>query len=273
MDVLIPIVLVVAAAAILAVRLRRRSSPVTRAAYWVYSTGGDLPETQPVMDRMMRGSPWPDRIGRREGLLFSDIRLTVSSVSRQDNPHVFRPDLLELTDRATPALLAQLASCHFMVKVEFASPTAIEDNLHLVFVAHMAFAYASLLSASLVLDEVNGDCHTLRAMREWIDQNPDLDSAAVQVRTRFHRGTDTGVVRTRGLGKAGLRELVSLPVPLDQENLATEMIERLAEYYWNKRELEPTVELRNELDLFLLQTKVSRGDEVSVRILRVVPDS
>lgn len=91
--------------------------------YWVFLPGETMPEQDAVMGQMVGsnpfGSPADPPIGPREGMLFSDVRLSVGFVLRSKNPHAFRPDLLSEHAEPTAAILEGLAASKSFLRLRY----------------------------------------------------------------------------------------------------------------------------------------------------------
>src|SRR5947209_2616034 len=118
-----------------------------------------MPEQDAVMTRMVAENPYSRdghlAIGKREGIIFSDIRLHVSLVLRSKNPHVFRPDLLKDSVEPTADILSALANSAALIKVRYISEAPLSDDRHIQFMAHFACAYLDLGSGLVIYDVVS----------------------------------------------------------------------------------------------------------------------
>lgn len=237
---MIPVILAVVLGALIGFYFTRRRQKegakiITQAEYWVYLPGVEMPEQDAVMTRLIthnpHGKPGHSPIGPREGLLFSDIRLHVALVLRSKNPHVFRPDLFSETEADSEALAA-LSSAKSMVKMRYVSEEPLQDDRHMMFLPHLADAYANVGNAVLIYDAMAEVLIKPAELFEMLNVNPTISDPDLHFRVVWRRDGEGAFASTKGLIKKGLPELTSAMARPDNQLLITEVIKAVGEKVW-----------------------------------------
>lgn len=182
---------------------------------------------------MVANNPFNSRgfaaIGAREGMLFSDVRLHTRLALRSKNSHIFRPDLI--FDQAAPydpAVLPALGQATSALILRYAGEVSAVDGRHLTFCTHLAAAYAELMEAAVVSDQVLGQLSLASQFAENLGRNPTGDRAEQHLRVAFCPLESGGTVRTFGLAKVGLPEWETAELPSDQQVIALATMEEAA---------------------------------------------
>jgi len=236
--------------------------------YWVYLPTETMPEQDGVMTRMVGQSPYR-AIGKREGIIFSDIRLSVSLVLRSKNPHVFRPDLLKDSVEPTADLLTALSKSQALVKVRYISEEPLSDDRHVTFMAHMAAAYLDLGEGLVVYDVVSEALFMPEGFREALQNDSAATGFDMHVRVLWQKALHSGFAETKGLLKKGLPELKTDDAYLDQQVLVCEVLEQAARKVWEMPEIPQSVDVAAYEDTYKVEIFPSRTGPYRVRILRV----
>ena len=225
------------------------------------------------MTRMISLNPYNREghlaIGKREGIIFSDIRLHVSLVLRSKNPHVFRPDLLKDSVEPTAEILETLAQSVAIVKLRYISEEPLSDDRHVKFMAHFAASYSDLGSGLAVYDVVAEKLQTADEFRAMLEADPAADSFDAHVRVFWHKTPHSGFAETKGLLKKGSPELKTDDAYLDQQVLVCEVLEEAARQIWASNELPKAVDVAAFEDTYKLEIFPTRNGPYRVRILRV----
>ncbi|HRJ26700.1 MAG TPA: hypothetical protein PLO61_04205 [Fimbriimonadaceae bacterium] len=215
--------------------------------YWVYLPEARLPTHEAILDRMVGNNPHtrPGKpcIGAAEGLVFSDVRLYVNVGLRSKNPRAFRPDLMDRVEGLSEEVLNRLAEAQGIVQIRYISLQKLADLRHLQFLPHMADAIASLGRGTVIYDSVLGRIWTAEEFFQKLESSPRTKNPGFHVELRWTEAEGVGCLETRGLLKAGLWELRTDPLPVDQEVLGRALIEQLLTLMWAKRSQQEPVEL------------------------------
>lgn len=213
--------------------MRKKERYFAACEYWVYFPGEDLPDQSEVMTSMITGNPYGAKIGKREGILFSDIRMHISLILKSKNPHVFRPDLFTDAEPDRDALAA-LAQAKSIAKIRYLSEQPLIDHRHLLFVPHLADAYARLGKAVLVYDAVTETLLSPAQFSAFLREHDNLEETEDHFRVKWVNSGEEAYASTKGLVKKGLPELNSAPVRTDNELLVTEVMRAVAANFWKE---------------------------------------
>lgn len=267
---IIPTALLLFAIALVIVQ-RRRANPkfLAHAEYWVFLPDPKMPVQADVMKRMIQDNPHgAGRIGKKEGLLFGDIRLHMGLALREKNPRLFRPDLLGEVAEPTPEILARLAEAQGMVKVRYVSETPLPDRRHLQFLLHAADAIAATGGGRVVFDPAKETLLTAEDLSALLDEHFDATVFELHVRTEWSDAVDSGTASTYGMVKVGLPELTSLPAPSDHRFLVVQLIEEAARRMWERGDVPADMVIEAFGDQFRLTFARSERDRAHVQIHR-----
>jgi len=240
--------------------------------YWIYTRDTRLPPIDKVMDRMVGANPHhrPGRpcIGAKEGMIFSDIRLDIALAKREKNPFAFRPDLFSDDVIPTAEQLSAIADACSIIKIRYASRAPLRDDRHLQFMPHLADAMSDLTEGTAVFDRITGQVWTASEFHDELAGNNRGSRPTLQVRVFWRCDGEVGRVKTRGLRKVGLAEIETLPLPPDQEVLATGLVMRLAHEGLRKMKLPTQMETEEYGTTFIMEVEPTKGGVHKVRILR-----
>lgn len=242
--------------------------------YWIYMPSDTMPEQEAVMTRMVGQNPYNASghlaIGKREGILFTDIRLHISHVLRSKNPHVFRPDLFRDATEANQEVLEALSGSRAIVKLRYISEEPLGDDRHLQFMAHLACSYLDLGEGLAVYDVVAETFYTPEDFRELLKREFQTTAFDPHVRVIWHKTPHAGFAETKGLLKKGIPELKTDEAYLDQQVLVSQVLEQAARQIWSMTELPKQVDVAAYEDPYKLEIFPTRHGPYRVRILRVV---
>jgi len=239
--------------------------------YWVYLPGEKLPEQERVMTAMVARNPHSrggeSPVGPREGILFSDIRLSVTLVLRSKNPHAFRPDVFHDFE-ATADQLAALGQAHSLVKLRYVSEEPLPDTRHLQFLPHMADAYANLGKATAVLDVVAERLFLPGEFHEALGENIDATRPEFHLRIAWHPQDGYATAETKGLLKLGLPELTTGQAQADNRQLLCDVLTEAATFAWKRGEHLDTEIVEYYGDRFEVRSEPQTGRKRVVQIVR-----
>lgn len=189
--------------------------------YWIFGKDQAVPPTADLM-RLSVHEPLEGRskLGKNEGLVFSDIRFDIALATREKNKAVFRPDLFDYMVQPSEDILAALGRCNTFIRIRFYSKEPVEHHAHCILLPRLAEVVAKLTSAEVVLDQITRQIWSVADFSKHLDQHPDLDRPEFHVRLVWESEPPAQVLRTLGLGKVGAREFVSSPLDVDQTVLA-----------------------------------------------------
>ncbi len=226
------------------------------------------------MTRMVGQNPYNRdghlAVGKREGIIFSDIRLHVSLVLRSKNPHVFRPDLFKDSLEPSAEILSALAASKALIKVRYISEEPLTDDRHLQFMAHFAGAYLDLGEGLAVYDVVAETLRTAEEYRSVLECKMPATDFDGNVRIVWHKSLHSGYAETKGLLKKGIPELKTDDAYLDQQVLVSEVLEGAARKVWETSEMPQAVDVAAYEDSYKLEIFPTRAGPFRVRILRVM---
>lgn len=268
---LIPLTLI--ALGVLLIVRNKRVPLGTVLEYWVYLPEAKLPESEEIMTRMVRDSPFKKGIGTREGILFTDIRLHVGLATREKNAIQFRPDLLFDYLDLSPELLSLLAEAQAFARIRYVSPEPLPDRRHLLFIPHMASAICHLGQGLVVLDQTKEVAWTAADFDRWLHENGSQEEFEPNVRICEDAGLEGQIVfGSKGLGKIGLPEIRMIPAAWDFRTLLQEVTLVAAEMIWREGKVPDKLRLEAFGDPFELaflppkngvsHFRVSRADQL-----------
>lgn len=210
---------------------KRKERYLSDTEYWVYIPTAELPNQEAMMDFVIRGhaeSGHSSTIGPKEGILFSDIRLTIALVLRTKNPHVFRPDLIGEGVTPTKELLENLAGSEALIKIRYISEDPLEDNRHLRMLPNLVVAAGTLANATAVYDTQQEVLTTFPDFVDELKRNPDPARPDFHVRSLWKPLASGGQAESRGLAKVGLRDFATKGMNADEQVLVTNVVEEAA---------------------------------------------
>lgn len=218
-------------------RLRRKTGGTpTRSEYWVFVTEAKAPPMEKIMDAMLAANPHnrPGQpcITKREGLLFSDIRLHIATALRSRNPNIFRPDLMFDSVSYDAAGLAALNQAQAVLQLRYVSENPTQDRRHLQFMPHLADAVSRISGAVAVLDTMTEVLVLANEFTTMLSKHPDQENASDPVRVVWSAQEDGAMARTLGLRKVGLPELRTDVIPFDETTTVEPILEDIATQMW-----------------------------------------
>jgi hypothetical protein len=241
--------------------------------YWVYLPTEDMPPQEAIMKRMIGENPHSKHgtspIGAKQGLLFSDIRLTVTQVLRSKNPFVFRPDLFGEHSHPDAATLEALATSRSMVRVRYISEEPVPDERHLQFLPHFADAAAQIGNGTVVYDNTAQKLYLAEDFYKLLDENLDVTGPDVHLTVVWEKQHGLGFAETRGFIKKGMRDLVTGLVDIDQEVLVKEILMEAARVVWNEGQVPQDLDVECFDDIFRLHIDPQNGGKPLINIARV----
>lgn len=243
--------------------------------YWVYIEGDQIPDQKKLMDRMISANPHNRRgrpsIGAREGMLFSDIRLTVGLAKKTKNPLVFRPDLFQSDLEVDQRVFERLVRAQSLIKVRYCSEVPLTDNRHLQFMPHMADAYSDLTQGLLVYDVLCERILLAEEFTEALSKENNVEKAESHVRVVWTEKVEEGVASasTKGLRKIGFPDLKTNAVVNDQRTLVTSLVEDVAKRVFETGAIEGTFETEGFGDTFQIELGAIDEGAVTLSIRRI----
>jgi hypothetical protein len=254
----------------------RKSRFYAKAEYWVYIPQTQLPDQSAAMDRIVGANPYASKgrspIGPKEGLILSDVRLHISLVRRQKNPHLFRPDLFQDAE-FDAEMLAALARSQALIVLRYVSEDPLPDLRHLQFLLHAADAYAELAGGEVVLDTVSDRVWTRPELAAVLAAQPDVTHPEAHVRVLWQPVQNGFRAVTKGLLKRGLRELTTDAMEPDERLLVVSVLEEAVRRFWKEPDAPSSIDLPVFDDLFRVEIGNARrlpaDAPVPVRILRL----
>lgn len=241
--------------------------------YWVYLPTAKMPDQSELMDRMIGSNPFSQAgrspIGKKEGLIFSDVRLHTALILRSKNTNAFRPDLFETDVDLTAGQLQALSRSQSIVKVRYVSDQPLPDKRHIQFGIHAAAAIAALGGGELIFDVCAERMFDVLELDSELNTHFDATVSDLHVRTIWSKSDLGGQAYTRGLTKMGAAELRSADVSEDQRVLATEVIATAARKIWDEGKAPDPFDIEVFHDQFRLLVGGAKDGFCSVRILRV----
>lgn len=211
---------------------RHRNRLLLNAEYWVYCQAEKLPDQTQMMERVVGRS---DKIGPAEGLLFSDIRLHVSLVTKAKNPHLFDPTALDPELQESFEFVTDVLNQTSIIRVRFTSNELMKDKRHLRLLPHLAFAYTGLTDAKWIYDKSQQKLYGIEEFAKYIETN--LDKAWSQVRIGK---TDDGALKVYGIEKIGIPPFQTDRLDVDQFQLVEEVLRSFVEQCWRANRLDTT---------------------------------
>lgn len=225
------------------------------------------------MTRMVAKNPHSkdgySAITKREGILFSDVRLHIGLVLRSKNPHVFRPDLFRETVRPTAEVLSALAESRSLVKLRYISQEPLVDDRHLRFMAHLADAVADCASGAVIFDVVSDELRTAQEFKALLADDVNGARFEMHVQVIWLKHPHTGHGETRGLMKKGLPELKTDDAHLDHQVLVTEVLLDAARVLWNQGTVPTELDVCAYGDTFRVAIIPTKSGPYRVRIARI----
>ncbi|MBL8059915.1 MAG: hypothetical protein JNK63_04265 [Chthonomonas sp.] len=189
-----------------------------------------------IMDGMLAANPhnrpYSPCIGKREGLLFTDIRLHIASLRRERNPHVFRPDVMFDSCAYSAEVLPLLAQSKGLIQARYVSEEPLPDRRHLQFMPHLADAISRIGGGLAVLDVASETLLTADLFCQKLAESPNQE-AEHGVRLAWVLVPTGGELRTCGLRKIGLPELRSDPIPDDERTALESVWDEVVSSMWN----------------------------------------
>lgn len=199
-------------------RQRTRKGPALLCEYWVYLPTEALPPQEALMHHMLAGNPHRNAIGKREGLLFTDVRLHIGLALRSKNPELFRPDLFGDHVEVSAEALARLSNSVALAKIVYGWHGApLPDKRHLQFLHHMVGAMMRITGGNVFFDVGQEQLSLSEDMEELLGEMHQEESWSCHVRVAKQRVSDQEIrFVSKGLRKIGLPEFQTETVPADE---------------------------------------------------------
>ena len=256
------------------VTFKAKPKSVSRAEYWVYLPETEIPTQNDLMAHLVGPNPYTQRgrnpIGPAEGLVLSDIRLSISQVLRSKNPRMFDPTVALVDIPNSPDEVAAILNAKTVVRLRFISEESLPDKRHLQFLIHAADAYMRIGRGSLVLDLTARLLWTPETLANALRANFDATVPALQIRQDLREDESSLVMSTTGFAKIGLMDFETYPMPTDYRVLAASLFESIVEKVWSGQQLEEVEGLEAFGDQFKITVEPdSKSKKQFVRIHRV----
>ncbi|HLO98985.1 MAG TPA: hypothetical protein VK171_10355 [Fimbriimonas sp.] len=229
---------------------RQRNRLVLNAEYWVYCQAEKLPDQTQMMERVVGRT---DKIGPAEGLLFSDIRLHVSLVTKAKNPHLFDPTTLDGALQESFEFVSDVLTQTAIIRVRFTSNEPMKDKRHLRLLPHLAFAYAGMTDAKWVYDKSQQKLYGDEEFGKFIETN--LENPWNQLRVDK---TVDGALKLYGVEKIGIAPFQTDRLDVDQFQLVEEVLRAFVEQCWRANKLDTTA-IEAHGDTFEFQFDARKG--------------
>lgn len=233
--------------------------------YWVYTSGSNSANIAGAVAKLTRSGV----LTPAEAALASDIRLYASTICRSHNPQLFRPDLLSDPIEPTAEQLQALAQSDTIVKLRYLSETPLSDLRHVGFLPRLAVDVAKAKGAEVVLDNVSEKLYSTVELEASLLDGDERYSPGEHVQTYWLAAPDGGKAVTRGLLKAGIRELETPDTRSDYRNLAVEVLRRAAEKLWLGEANPNLIHVSCYDDLFVVRVKPAKHGASIARIMRL----
>lgn len=269
---LLLIIAFLAAAILLAAWLARRRKtskrpPAVRIEFWIYSPREEPPSEKEILKRVLAENPHRAALGKREGLVLSDIRFHIGRVKPEANPYIFRPQALAEPDADVPENTAEmLQDCVALFRVTYLSEQPMDSNPALQFSWHATDAIAHLTASKLVFDTVAQRFWPIQNLFDALQQSGDARRFDLNVVVRWKESPNECSAFTRGMAKKGLPDLEIRNVPPDHKTIALFLLETAARRIWDEG-------WANELDiegygeLFCVRTLTPQPDDTGRRMI------
>lgn len=229
---------------------KTRPKLILNAEYWVFCKADKLPDQTQMMERVVGRT---DKIGPAEGLLFSDVRLHVTLVTKAKNPQLFDPTALDPSLQESFDFVSSVIEQTAIIRVRFTSSEPMKDRRHLRLLPHLAYAYALMADAQWVFDQPQRKLYSMDDLAKLIDGQADsLDN---QIRIEK---TDEGSLKVLGMEKIGIQPFETDRLDADQFQLVEEILNEFVARSWkaNRLDLEP---LEAHGDTFEFQLDARKG--------------
>jgi len=244
-----------------------------RAEYWIYIPGTTMPEQSQIFDRLMgknpHNPPQSHLIGSREGMLISDIRLTMDIILRERNAHVFHPEQIESVAMAPGDVTTLLEPANAVIRARYISEEPLPDCRHLMFLTHLADSLADLGNAVAIYDLPGSRLESIPQFRERLQADVRAESAAFHVRSEWVETSEGGKVQSFGLNKIGLFEIQTMPGPRDHRVLLESIVNQIVAERWATRAEPTSFTIHASFDRFLCQATLTPSKEWQVHVMRV----
>jgi hypothetical protein len=192
------VVVIVAAAIALGfwVSSRRRLGPKlpkVKIEFWIYSPVADRPSDSAILKRVLGENPHRAGLGKKEGLVLSDIRFHIGVAKSDANPFLFHPEVLAEPDADVPGAIARLMEgSETMFRVTYISEAEVDARSPLQFCWHATDAITEICGSRLVFDTIAQRFWPERTLYEALADNPDAARFDTNVSIRW-----AGVSRRR----------------------------------------------------------------------------
>lgn len=254
-------------AAYAVVRWKARPKTHIVAEYWVYLGTKEVPSQDDVMTWLMRSNPIPG-FSTKEALLFSDVRVRITVVTKQKNVSAFRPDLF-IGGTLTTAQIASLATCESFVKIKFGSEEPTRDRRYLTFLTHVAAAYATFGNAPLIYDCVLAKPWSRDEFMEMLKVEPDASAPDIHTDIVWRQVGDTVSAETVGMTKIGLPDILAEGVSADMKVLTETLLRSAIKTVWLEPALPDSIQVESYGDTFSFRFPPARNGFTHARVSRI----
>lgn len=233
--------------------------------YWIYTSDSVPVNVGGSVAKLTRNGT----LTPAEAALASDIRLYASQVMKEQNPHLFRPDLFDGAIEPTAESLAAIASCNRMIKLRYLSDVPLADLRHVGFLPRLAVELARTKKSEAVLDNVSQKLYTPVSLEQSLLDGEDRYAPGDHLRSYWEPMLDGGRAVTRGLLKAGIQELETPETRADHRLLVTEVLSQAADKLWRGEANPNLIHVSCYDDLFVVRVKPTKNGPSLARVLRL----
>lgn len=223
-----------------------------RAEYHVFLPGTNFPDQNEYMDRVIKPGEFGQPIGPKEGVLLSDVRLSVSHILRTKNPHLFRPDLLAEGLDLDKETLDALIRSQSLARVRYLSDEPVEGRRYLQLLPYLAESIAALGQAELIYDSIAERLYRVADFRKMLKESSDATRFELQMNVLQVQDMGHLAFETKGLRKLGLSDCRTRPLQSDLRTLAHAIMEEAAQQLWNMGSIPDALEVKAFDDTFML---------------------
>jgi len=249
------------------VRWKARPKTHIVAEYWVYLGTKEIPSQDDVMTWLMKSNPNPG-FSTKEALLFSDVRVRITVVTRQKNVSAFRPDLF-IGGMLTTGQIASLAHSDSLIKIKFGSDEPTRDRRYLTFLTHVAAAYSVFGQSPLIYDCVLAKPWSPEDFMAMLKQEPDASAAELHTDIVWKHVGDTVSAETVGMTKIGLPDILAEGVSADMKILTETLLRSAIKKVWLEPALPETLQVESYGDTFTFRFPPARNGFSHARVSRI----
>lgn len=240
----------------IALYLRTKPKTTTVVEFWVFLPTASLPAQDALMADLIRH----ESLSTEEGMMLSDVRLSIGLVKRAANPSLFR-----IGGRFGQGVhyeaMEVLESAQSFARLRFVSQTPLGDTRHISFLVKACRSTLRLANGLAIYDA---------SLDRWHFPSDPLweNIPSSQTEVSWVSSDDGGFVETSGLQKLGLKDLRTRGTTSDQRLLVTAIIEQLIANLWSSPKANPPYLVSAFDDRFEITPVSGRGEKTTVNIVR-----